>query len=117
MSPSSFDTKSGNSKFEAGENGSVISESNDAFTEVSSSAPKDSFLNYFFGGASKSERPALGSQEMMTKAQYAPPMSVNSMMENEIVKKLEQVSVNSEGPIVATDREELETQLIRTYII
>ncbi|CAO3625316.1 unnamed protein product [Mucor hiemalis] len=116
MSPSSLDIKSGNSRFEAGDSGSVISENNDVFSEVSSSVPKDSFLNYFFGGASKTERPALGSQEMMTKAQYAPPMSVNSMMENEIVKKLEQASFNNEGPIVATDREELETQLIRTLI-
>ncbi|KAI8366934.1 Dynamin central region-domain-containing protein [Choanephora cucurbitarum] len=80
------------------------------------SAPKDSFLTYFFGGAGKNERPALGSQEMMTKAQYAPPISVNSMMENEMVKKLEQASLNNEGPIVASDREELETQLIRTLI-
>lgn len=112
MSPNSLDMKS-SSRSEFGEAGSIVSENNDINSEISSSAPKDSFLNYFFGGASKNERPALGSQEMMTKAQYAPPMSVNSMMESEMVKKLEQASLNNEGPIVATDREELETHLIR----
>ncbi|KAI8079642.1 Dynamin central region-domain-containing protein [Gilbertella persicaria] len=84
--------------------------------ESEESVPKESFLTYFFGGAGKNERPALGSQEMMTKTQYAPPMSVNSMMESEMVKKLEQASLNNEGPTLATDREELETQLIRTLI-
>jgi dynamin 1-like protein len=109
--PSSFDMKSTNTM-----NGVLTSnrsEMGDSITdETGESAPKDSFLNYFFGGAGKNERPALGSQEMMTKAQYAPPMSVNSMMESEMVKKLEQASLNNEA-IVATDREELETQLIR----
>lgn len=109
MSPTSFDSKNGRSG--SIDNGSINLDNSD--TIDSSSAPKDSFLNYFFGGAGKNERPALGSQEMMTKAQYAPPMSVNSMMESEMVKKLEQASLNSDGPIVATDREELETQLIR----
>ncbi|KAI9477996.1 MAG: Dynamin central region-domain-containing protein [Benjaminiella poitrasii] len=76
---------------------------------------KETFLNYFFGGAGKNERPALGSQEMMIKAQYAPPpMTVNSLMESEIVKKLEQTSFNETSHV--TDREELEIQLIRTLI-
>lgn len=107
MSPSSFDMKTGKAESVV-ENGYPESEA----VELSSSVPKDSFLNYFFGGANKNERPALGSQEMMTKVQYAPPISVNSMMESEMIKKLEQASINNE-PIVATDREELETQLIR----
>ncbi|GAA5808089.1 hypothetical protein MFLAVUS_001471 [Mucor flavus] len=110
MSPSSFDMKTGKAESVV-ENGYPESEA----VELSSSVPKDSFLNYFFGGANKNERPALGSQEMMTKVQYAPPISVNSMMESEMIKKLEQASINNE-PIVATDREELETQLIRTLI-
>jgi dynamin 1-like protein len=127
MSPSSFDsgtTKMNGNAMMNGDTGSMIldgisASSGDTATfnsldsTQSASASKDSFLNYFFGGAGKNERPALGSQEMMTKAQYAPPMSVNSMMENELVKKLEQASINNEGPVVATDREELETQLIR----
>lgn len=93
---------------EIGDSGSI--------TDETDSVPKESFLNYFFGGAGKNERPALGSQEMMTKAQNAPPpISVNSMMESEMVKKLEQASLNSDGPIVPTDREELETQLIRKF--
>ena len=115
MSPNGFDGKNNSNKLDIGENGSVMSDSNEATADLSSSAPKDSFLNYFFGGASKNERPALGSQEMMTKAQYAPPMSVNSMMETEMIKKLEQASLNNEGPIMATDREELETQLISKF--
>ncbi|KAI8354023.1 Dynamin central region-domain-containing protein [Blakeslea trispora] len=119
--PTSFDLNRPNQlangvsshRSEAGDTGSLMDEPNGSSTE---SASKESFLTYFFGGAGKNERPALGSQEMMTKAQYAPPISVNSMMENEMVKKLEQASLTNEGPIVATDREELETQLIRTLI-
>ncbi|CAO3661152.1 hypothetical protein G6F70_006561 [Rhizopus microsporus] len=72
---------------------------------------RESLLNYFFG-SNKNEKPAAGLQEMMTKAQSAPFVSVNSMMQNEIIKKLEQTSLEEE----ATDREELETQLIRTLI-
>lgn len=117
--PTSFDMKmNGNissNRSDVGDNGSVAGTEMDF--DTSSSAPKDSFLNYFFGGASKNERPALGSQEMMTKVQYAPPMSVNSMMESEMVKKLEQATLNNENGIVATDREELETQLIRKWSV
>lgn len=130
MSPGSFDSNSNkvngininsNGPTMNGDTGSIILDgvsNSDSFETSASSAPKDSFLNYFFGGASKNERPALGSQEMMTKAQYAPPMSVNSMMESEMVKKLEQASINNEGGLVATtDREELETQLIRKWLL
>lgn len=99
------------SRSEMGDSGSITDDTDTA-------APKESFLNYFFGGASKNERPALGSQEMMNKAQNAPPpISVNSMMESEMVKKLEQASLNNDGPIVPSDREELETQLIRKFIV
>lgn len=73
-------------------------------------ATKESLLSYFFGGANNDEKSTVGLQEMMTKAQYAPFMSVNSLMQNEMIKKLEQTSLDDE---VATDREELETQLIR----
>ncbi|KAI8393761.1 Dynamin central region-domain-containing protein [Radiomyces spectabilis] len=81
-----------------------------------SSMPKDSFLTYFFGGAHKNERPALGSQEMMNSSQYAPPFSVNSVMETELERKLEQASLNNDGHIAQSDREGLEAQLIRTLI-
>lgn len=75
---------------------------------------KESLLNYFFGGGThKSEKSTVGLQEMMTKAQYAPFMSVNNMMQNEVIKKFEQTSLNDD---IITDREELETQLIRTLI-
>ncbi|KAL0095533.1 Dynamin family protein [Phycomyces blakesleeanus] len=76
---------------------------------------KDSFLTYFFGGANKNDRPALGPQEVMENSHYVPPMSVNSMMESELERKLEQASI--QGDIVpVSDREELEVQLIRTLI-
>ncbi|KAI7899124.1 Dynamin central region-domain-containing protein [Cokeromyces recurvatus] len=90
----------------------------DSETDSVSNNNKESFLNYFFGGASKNERPALGSQEMMAKAQYAPPpMTVNTLMESEIMKKLEQTSLNeAPSPNSVTDREELEIHLIRTLI-
>ncbi|KAF7727940.1 Dynamin- GTPase protein [Apophysomyces ossiformis] len=77
---------------------------------------KDSFLTYFFGGAGKNERPALGPQEVMNNVQYVPPISVNSVMETEIEKKLEQASINGEEPPPVSEREEMEVQLIRNLI-
>ncbi|RUP48633.1 Dynamin central region-domain-containing protein [Jimgerdemannia flammicorona] len=75
----------------------------------------DSFLNYFFGGASKSDRSALGSQEVMTSAKYVPPpMSMNNIIEAELERKFETASIsdnNSNGEMQLTEREELETQL------
>ncbi|CAO3631712.1 unnamed protein product [Cunninghamella echinulata] len=87
----------------------------------------ESFLNYFFGGASKAERPALVSDlpNGSSAQSFAPTMSVSSMMENEIEKKMEQVSLqqqqngmgnNDEAPYPVSDREEIESQLIRTLI-
>lgn len=84
---------------------------------------QDSFLNYFFGGASKAERPALGggSPEMTNglspHQHYAPTMSVSSLMESEIEKKMEHVTIQhgngEETTYPVSDREEIETQLIR----
>lgn len=87
----------------------------------------ESFLNYFFGGASKAERPALVSDlpNGTSVQSFAPTMSVSSMMENEIEKKMEQVSLqqqqngminNDEAPYPVSDREEIESQLIRRFI-
>jgi dynamin 1-like protein len=85
----------------------------------------DSFLNYFFGGAGKAERPALnGSPDMPNglsnhhqQQHYAPPMSVSTLMETEIEKKMEQVTLQNgngeETTYPVSDREEIETQLIR----
>ncbi|EIE79645.1 hypothetical protein RO3G_04350 [Rhizopus delemar RA 99-880] len=86
---------------------------NETSRQQQETATKESLLSYFFGGANNDEKSTVGLQEMMTKAQYAPFMSVNSLMQNEMIKKLEQTSLDDE---VATDREELETQLIRTLI-
>ena len=54
---------------------------------------KESFLTYFFGGANKNERPALGPQEMMNNASFTSPLSVTSMMESELERKFEQVKI------------------------
>ncbi|KAI7868478.1 Dynamin central region-domain-containing protein [Spinellus fusiger] len=77
--------------------------------------PKDFFLNSFFGGANKSDRPVLGSQHALENSLYVPPMSVNSIMESELERKLEQVSIHGDG-VPVMEREELEVQLIRTLI-
>ncbi|KAI7886945.1 hypothetical protein K492DRAFT_139913 [Lichtheimia hyalospora FSU 10163] len=80
---------------------------------------KESFLTYFFGGANKNERPALGPQDMLSNPSFSSPMSVTSMMESELERKFEQqASLNapSEEQLQASDREEIEIQLIRTLI-
>lgn len=77
---------------------------------------KESFLTYFFGGANKNERPALGPQDMVSNPSFSSPMSVTSMMENELERKFEQqasLNVPSEEQLQASDREEIEIQLIR----
>ncbi|KAI8075292.1 DNM1 protein [Gongronella butleri] len=81
-------------------------------------AHHDSFLHYFFGGAGKTDRPALTTPEMSTgMTNGAPVLSVSSMVEAELDKKMEDVSLQSDDPTYpATDREEMETQLIRTLI-
>ncbi|CAO3598805.1 unnamed protein product [Absidia cylindrospora] len=83
----------------------------------------DSFLNYFFGGAGKADRPALGPASETTNGSYqhhVPTLSVSSLMEHEIEKKVEYGTIqngNDEEPMYPTsDREEIETQLIRTLI-
>ncbi|KAI9319035.1 Dynamin central region-domain-containing protein [Dichotomocladium elegans] len=75
---------------------------------------KDSFLTYFFGGANKMDRPALGPHDVA----YSAPQSVTSLMELELERKFEQTSLNgpTEEQLEASDREELEIQLIRTLI-
>lgn len=77
---------------------------------------KDSFLTYFFGGANKNDRPALGPQEAINNASFSAPVSVTSMMESELERKFEQASINAnEEQLQASEREEIEIQLIRKY--
>lgn len=57
-----------------------------------SPSQRESFLNYFFGGANKTDRPALGSQEMLASSKYVPPMSMNSIIDAEMERKFETVS-------------------------
>lgn len=81
---------------------------------------KESFLTYFFGGANKNERPALGPQDMISNPNFSSPMSVTSMMESELERKFEQqASLNapSEEQLQASDREEIEIQLIRKLMM
>ncbi|KAL1927844.1 hypothetical protein VTP01DRAFT_3249 [Rhizomucor pusillus] len=84
---------------------------------VANDAHKDSFLTYFFGGANKNERPALGPQETVNNASFSAPVSVTSMMESELERKFEQTSLNTnDEELQASEREEIEIQLIRTLI-
>ncbi|KAG2175736.1 hypothetical protein INT44_000214 [Umbelopsis vinacea] len=81
---------------------------------------KDSFLNYFFGGSSKQDRPALGPQDLISNAQYVPPLSMNNIIEAELEKKLEEAHMDGGDDWVAPhstqNREDIETQLIRSLI-
>ncbi|KAM3579756.1 Dynamin-related GTPase protein [Umbelopsis sp. WA50703] len=78
---------------------------------------KDSFLNYFFGGASKQDRPALGPQDLISNSQYVPPPSMNNIIEAELERKLDQGTIDGEEMFTPTsNREEIETQLIRSLI-
>ncbi|ORZ18173.1 Dynamin central region-domain-containing protein [Absidia repens] len=109
------------------DNKSTITESASSYKENGHHQQQhhDSFLNYFFGGAGKAERPALGGLNDMANGgsphqHYAPTMSVSSLMENEIEKKMEHVTIQNgngeETTYPVSDREEIETQLIRTLI-
>lgn len=83
---------------------------------VANDAHKDSFLTYFFGGANKNERPALGPQETVNNASFSAPVSVTSMMESELERKFEQASLNTnDEELQASEREEIEIQLIRKH--
>jgi len=79
---------------------------------------KDSFFNYFFGGASKNDRPALGPQDLISNSQYVPPLSMNNIIEAELEKKMEEVNFDGDEVVVnnSQSREDIETQLIRSLI-
>lgn len=78
---------------------------------------KDSFFNYFFGGANKQDRPALGPQDLISNSQYVPPLSMNNIIEAELEKKMEEATLDGEEDTIVTNhhqsREDIETQLIR----
>jgi hypothetical protein len=78
---------------------------------------KDSFFNYFFGGASKNDRPALGPQDLISNSQYVPPLSMNNIIEAELEKKMEEVNFDGDEVVVnnSQSREDIETQLIRKF--
>ncbi|OZJ03197.1 hypothetical protein BZG36_03332 [Bifiguratus adelaidae] len=79
---------------------------------------KDAFLEYFFGGASRSERSALGSSDIMSSSKLQQQMSLNNMFEAELERRFrENLNIGDhEGEPELTDREEMESQLIRSLI-
>ncbi|KAI9316181.1 Dynamin central region-domain-containing protein [Dichotomocladium elegans] len=81
---------------------------------------KESFLAYFFGAASKNERAALGPSDTLGQSSFSSPVSVTGMMESELERKFnEKISLGEtteEHLLQATDREEIEIQLIRSLI-
>ncbi|KAG1126176.1 hypothetical protein G6F61_002193 [Rhizopus arrhizus] len=74
---------------------------------------KESLFSYFFGrGGTDNKNEKSNVESVVVKAQEAAP-PLNSIVQNEMIKKLEQISLDDE---FVTDKEELEIQLIRTLI-
>ncbi|CAI2165188.1 13719_t:CDS:10 [Funneliformis geosporum] len=69
-------------------------------------AQRESFLTYFFGSGNKTDRTVLPDQSISNR---------NSRDIEELEQKLEHISLN-EGANHLTEREEMETQLIRSLI-
>ncbi|RIA95554.1 dynamin-related protein [Glomus cerebriforme] len=74
----------------------------------SSWAQRESFLTYFFGSGNKTDRTVLPDQPV-------PSRNGNFSRDNEDLDKLENISLN-EDTLHLTEREEMETQLIRSLI-
>lgn len=71
---------------------------------------KESLFSYFFGrGGTDNKNEKSNVESVVVKAQEAAP-PLNSIVQNEMIKKLEQISLDDE---FVTDKEELEIQLIR----
>ncbi|KAJ8654002.1 hypothetical protein O0I10_010338 [Lichtheimia ornata] len=94
-----------------------------ASSTMSASSPsKDSFLNYFFGGGSKTDMGGMGAPG---GAVPPPPSSTSTMgdkLNNEIDQELEPqfsqgLALDEELVGQPTDREDMEVELIRTLII
>ncbi|KAI9020062.1 Dynamin central region-domain-containing protein [Phycomyces nitens] len=85
-------------------------------SSVSGSPPKDSFLNYFFGGVPKADR---GSKDFQEKSPFGQPPQPNDT--EGLDSLFAQHSISSESPIdpIPTSRstqEDLEVELIRSLI-
>lgn len=61
-------------------------------TTTGSSPPKDSFLNYFFGGAAKGERPVLAPADKMHTHHHSPIPSLSADIEQELEPHFNQAS-------------------------
>lgn len=84
--------------------------------QLGTSPKGDSFLTYFFGGANKHERPALGSMDLAHNS-VAPP-SISKVVEAEMEKQLgEKLSLKEQSePSQTLQRDELEVKLIRKCV-
>ncbi|KAI9484415.1 putative dynamin-like GTPase Dnm1 [Zychaea mexicana] len=87
-------------------------------TGASASSPsKDSFLNYFFGGAARTDRPALSGAH---DKQHAHPMSLATEIEGELESHFANNFTLESGEdllLQSSDKEDMEVELIRTLII
>jgi dynamin 1-like protein len=86
-------------------------------TSTLGGSPKnDSFLNYFFGGANKNDRPALGAMDGPHNSASVSPPSISKVVEAEMERQLgEKLSIKDQQqpPSQSLDRDELEVRLIR----
>ncbi|CAO3692536.1 unnamed protein product [Umbelopsis ramanniana] len=88
-------------------------------TSTLGGSPKnDSFLNYFFGGANKNDRPALGAVDGPHNSVTVSPPSISKVVEAEMERQLgEKLSIkDQQQPSQSLDRDELEVRLIRSLI-
>ncbi|KAG2174144.1 hypothetical protein INT43_004164 [Umbelopsis isabellina] len=88
----------------------------DSAHQLGTSPKGDSFLTYFFGGANKHERPALGSMDLAQNS-VSPP-SISKVVEAEMERQLgEKLSLKEQSePSQGLQRDELEVKLIRSLI-
>lgn len=89
-------------------------------TSTLGGSPKnDSFLNYFFGGANKNDRPALGAMDGPHNSVTVSPPSISKVVEAEMERQLgEKLSIkDQQQPSQSLDRDELEVRLIREFSV
>ncbi|KAI8144758.1 Dynamin central region-domain-containing protein [Fennellomyces sp. T-0311] len=84
-------------------------------TASASSPSKDSFLNYFFGGAGRTDRPALGPNDKQT-----PHTSLSSEIEGELGSHFtNNLALEAAEDVFwqSSEKEDMEVELIRMLII
>jgi len=90
----------------------------EAIHHLGGSPKNDSFLTYFFGGANKHDRPALGAMDGPHNSVTVSPPSISKVVEAEMERQLgEKLSIkDQQQPSQTLDRDELEVRLIRSLI-